>query len=134
MLHRIGLNRRELLQVGYSALLGVTTAGAARARTVHRPKSVILVFLTGAASHIDTLDPKPDAPAEIRGEFGVVRTAVPGLILSEHLPRLAARARQYAVVRTLAHKDNNHTAATHHVLTGSAQPGVRFDKPLSRDD
>jgi uncharacterized protein (DUF1501 family) len=131
--HRIGLNRRELLQVGYSALLGVsaTQAFAAPAR---RPKSVVLVFLTGAASHIDTLDPKPDAPPEIRGEFGVVRTPVPGLVLSEHLPRLAARARQYAVVRTLSHKDDNHTAATHHVITGALQPGVRFDKPLSRDD
>ncbi|MFO0844793.1 MAG: hypothetical protein U0797_20745 [Gemmataceae bacterium] len=44
------------------------------------------------------------------------------------------RARQYAVVRSLSHKDNNHTAATHHVITGTPQPGVRFDKPLSRDD
>src|SRR4029079_12928269 len=52
----------------------------------------------------------------------------------ELLPQLAARADKYAVVRTLAHKDNNHTAATHHIITGAKQPGVRFDKPLSRDD
>ncbi|MFO0928161.1 MAG: DUF1501 domain-containing protein [Gemmataceae bacterium] len=134
--HRIGLNRRELLQVGYSALLGVSAlAPAVRAAQGSRqPRSVILVFLTGASSHIDTFDPKPDAPAEVRGEFGVTRTPVPGLQVCEHLPLLAARATQYAVVRSLAHRDNNHTAATHHLITGSLQPGVRFDKPLSRDD
>jgi uncharacterized protein (DUF1501 family) len=133
--HRIGLTRREVLQVGYSALLGVSLAGATRAAgSARRPKSVLLVFLTGAASHIDTFDPKPDAPVGVRGEFGAIRTAVPGTLLSEHLPMLAARARSYALVRSLAHKDNNHTAATHHVITGAAQPGVRFDKPLSRDD
>lgn len=131
--HRIGLNRREVLQVGYSMLLGVSAAQAFEPPT-RRPRSVVLVFLTGAASHLDTFDPKPEAPPEIRGEFGVIRTPVPGMILSEHLPRLAARARQYALVRSLAHKDDNHTAATHHVLTGALQPGVRFDKPLSRDD
>ncbi len=131
--HRIGLNRRELLQVGYSALFGLTTTRAFAANP-RSSRSVILVFLTGASSHLDTFDPKPDAPAEIRGEFGVLRTAVPGLLVSEHLPRLAARAKQYAVIRSLSHKDNNHTAATHHIITGTLQPGVRFDKPLSRDD
>ncbi len=134
-LHRIGLNRREILQVGYSLLAGATAASALAARpTSRRPRSVLLVFLTGAASHLETFDPKPDAPAEVRGEFGVLRTSIPGVLLSEHLPLLAARTRQYALVRSLAHKDNNHTAATHHLITGAAQPGVRFDKPLSRDD
>ncbi len=134
--HRIGLNRREVLQVGYSMLLGASAAGIARGttETARKPKSMILVFLTGAASHIDTFDPKPDAPAEIRGEFKTVATAVPGLHFSEHVPLLAARAKQFAVVRSFAHKDNNHTAASHHVTTGSLQPGVRFDKILSRDD
>jgi uncharacterized protein (DUF1501 family) len=137
--HRIGLTRREVLQVGYSALLGVSFAGLSRpapaaGKPPRRPRSVILVFLTGASSHLDTFDPKPDAPLEIRGEFGVARTPIPGTLLSEHLPLLAARAQRYALVRTLAHKDNNHTAATHHLITGARQPGVRFDKPLSRDD
>lgn len=136
--HRIGMNRREILQVGYSLLVGATAGSVvperSTASTSRQPKSVILVFLTGAASHLDTFDPKPDAPAEVCGEFGVLRTSVPGLRLSEHLPHLAARAKHYALVRTLAHKDNNHTAATHHLMTGTAQPGVRFDKPLSRDD
>ena len=138
--HRIGLNRREVMQVGYSMLLGASAAGMARGASSSsvvaglKPKSMILVFLTGAASHIDTFDPKPDAPVEIRGEFKTIQTTVPGLQFSEHVPMLAARAKQLAVVRSFAHKDNNHTAATHHITTGSIQPGVRFDKILSRDD
>lgn len=138
--HRIGLNRREVMQVGYSMLLGASAAGISLANSSsvsnakRKPKSMILVFLTGAASHIDTFDPKPDAPEEIRGEFKSINTAVPGLQFTEHLPLLAARAKQFSIVRSFAHKDNNHTAATHHITTGSIQPGVRFDKPLSRDD
>ncbi len=136
--HRIGINRREWLQVGYSGLLGIglsslltQRAGAAPAR---KPRSVIIVFLTGAASHLDTFDPKPDAPAEIRGEFRPIATRVPGLWIGEHLPRLAMRADKYAVVRSLSHRENNHLVATHHVLTGHPQPGAFFDKVASRDD
>jgi hypothetical protein len=135
--HPIGVTRRELLQVGYSGLLGLGLASAARADrrpSPGSPKSVILVFLTGAASQIDTWDPKPDTPAEVRGEFKTVPTNVPGIQVTELFPKLAARADKFALVRTLAHKDNNHTAATHHLITGALQPGVRFDKPLSRDD
>jgi len=128
------LNRRVLLQAGASAFLGIGLPELARASTGRTPKSVILVNQTGAPSHIDTLDPKPDAPVEIRGPFGVVKTRVPGILFGEHLPLLAARADRLAVVRSFAHKDNNHTAATHHLITGAIQPGVRFDKPLSRDD
>src|SRR5258708_6105353 len=85
-------------------------------------------------SHIDTFDPKPDAVSEVRGQYGVIGTKIPGYQVGELLPKMAARADKYAVVRTLAHTDNNHTAATHHIITGAKQPGVRFDKPLSRDD
>ena len=136
--HAIGITRRELLQVGYSGLLGVGLAnmpGARAANTPTRsPKSVIIIFQTGAASHIDTLDPKPDAPAEIRGEFGVIPTKTTGMQFAEHLPLLAARSDKFAVVRSLAHRDNNHLVATHHVLTGHQQPGAFFDKIASRDD
>jgi uncharacterized protein (DUF1501 family) len=137
--HRTGVHRREFLQVGYSGLLGLGLASFARPAPAGenrraKPKAVILVFQTGAPSHIDTFDPKPDATAEIRGEFGVIDTTVPGVKFGEHLPRMAARMKSMAVVRTFAHKDNNHTAATHHIITGAMQPGVRFDKPLSRDD
>lgn len=130
----IGINRRELLQVGYSGLLGLSLAGMSQGAPVRRPKSVLLVFLTGAASQFETFDPKPDAPAEIRGEFNSIPTKIPSIRFCEHLPKLAARADRFSIVRTLAHKDNNHTAATHHVITGTIQPGVRFDKPISRED
>src|SRR5262249_35871925 len=59
---------------------------------------------------------------------------VPGLHICEHLPRLAARAEKYALVRSLSHRENNHLVATHHVLTGHPQPGAFFDKVASRDD
>jgi hypothetical protein len=130
-----------LLQVGYSGLLGITLPSllAGRARSAEaerraRPRSVILVYLTGAASHLDTFDPKPDAPDNVRGEFRAIATRVPGLQVGEHLPRLAARADRYAVVRSLSHREYNHLVATHHVLTGYPQPGAFFDKVASRDD
>jgi hypothetical protein len=143
--HAIGINRRELLQVGYSGLLGIGLASLlgrptpAASRKFEgaggsKQRSVILVFLTGAPSHLDTFDPKPDAPPEIRGEFKPIATSVAGLHISEHLPRLAERADRYAVVRSLAHRENNHLVATHHVLTGNPQPGAFFDKVASRDD
>jgi uncharacterized protein (DUF1501 family) len=135
--HTIGITRREMLQVGYSGLLGLGLSGLARAdqRSARRsPKSLIIVFLTGAASHLETFDPKPDAPDEIRGEYGSITTRTPGLLACEHLPKLAARSDRYAVVRSLSHRENNHLVATHHVLTGHQQPGAFFDKIASRDD
>jgi hypothetical protein len=139
--HTIGINRRELLQVGYSGLLGLglsslpaAAAPASAGRPTRKPKSVIIVYLTGAPSHIDTFDLKPDAPPEVRGEFKPIATSVPGIHVGEHLPRLAARADKYALVRTLSHRENNHLVATHHVLTGYPQPGAFFDKVASRSD
>jgi uncharacterized protein (DUF1501 family) len=145
-IHTTGLRRRELLQVGYSGLLGLglpavisgRAAGAESAKAEQRrgttPKSVVIIFLTGAASHHDTFDMKPAAPAEIRGQFQPIETSVAGTHICEHLPQLAARAHQYALVRSLSHKDNNHLMSTHHVLTGNLQPGGFFDKVASRDD
>ncbi len=144
--HRIGIHRREFLQVGYSGALGVglsslmagrtasaeTNRGAGRA--TRKPKSVIVIWLTGAPSHHDTFDMKPDAPAEIRGEFQPIASRTPGLLVCEHLPRLAARSDKYAIVRSLSHRDNNHLMSTHHLLTGHFQPGAFFDKVASRDD
>src|SRR5581483_6894094 len=137
--HPIGITRREWLQVGYSGLLGIGLSSllagrALTAQTKKTPKSVILVFLTGAASHHDTFDMKPDAPPEIRGDFKAVATSIPGVHVCEHLPKLAARAHQYALVRSLSHRENNHLVATHHVLTGYPMPGAFFDKIASRDD
>jgi uncharacterized protein (DUF1501 family) len=129
------LNRREWLQVGYSGLLGLGLASLARGTSPARQaKSVIIVFMTGAPSHIDTFDPKPDAPPEIRGEFATIATRIASVRFGEHLPLLAARNDRIALVRTMSHRENNHLVATHHVLTGHPQPGAFFDKVASRDD
>jgi len=132
------LTRRSFLQVGYSGLLGLglssLSAPRARANETRTPKSIIIVFLTGAPSHLDTFDMKPTLQRKIRGEFRPTATPVAGLHVCEHLPRLAARADKYAVVRSLSHRENNHLVATHHVLTGHQQPGAFFDKVASRDD
>jgi hypothetical protein len=93
-----------------------------------------MIFLTGAPSHIDTFDLKPDAPDAIRGEFRAIASRVPGIQVCEHLPRLASRTDKYAIVRSLSHRENNHLVATHHLLTGHQQPGAFFDKVASRDD
>lgn len=135
-LHSTGILRRELLQVGFSGLvgLGMGNPGFTSSSNTKKPKSVILVFLTGASSHIDMFDMKPEAPMEIRGEFKPIPTNVPGVQISEHLPKLAMRANKYALVRSMAHKENNHLVATHHTITGHQQPGGFFDKVASRDD
>src|SRR4051794_22976051 len=101
--HSLGIMRREFLQVGFSGVLGLSLptllAGQAEAsqtgqRGLSRPraKSVILVFLTGGLSHIDSWDMKPDAPEGIRGEFRPIETKVPGLWICEHMPHLAEQA------------------------------------------
>ena len=99
-LHSTGIIRRELLQVGFSGLfgLGMGNLGFTASLNTKKPKSVILVFLTGASSHIDMFDMKPDAPVEIRGEFKPISTNVSGIQISEHLPMLAMRANKYALV------------------------------------
>jgi hypothetical protein len=146
--HSVGFVRREFIQVGFSGLLGLglsdLLSASAREATgpsnralrpaAPRAKSVILVFLTGGLSHLDSFDMKPDAPVGIRGEFKPVATCVPGIQFSEHLPGLAARADRLAIVRSLSHAFTNHLNATHEVLTGHSQPGAFFDKVASRDD
>lgn len=137
-------DRRAFLQIGTSAVAGVSLsdvlasrAAVARDQQSTRPKSVILVLLTGGASHIDTLDMKPDAPSEIRGEFKPVATAVPGIQVCEHLPLLATRMRDWALVRSLSHGENGHLPGTHRLLTGATMPNQRgsdLDNVLSRRD
>ncbi|MFI5457202.1 MAG: DUF1501 domain-containing protein [Isosphaerales bacterium] len=146
--HSAGIIRREFIQVGFSGLVGLglsdllavrsragrATPGGSPVAVPRRARSVILVFLTGGLSHIDSLDMKPGAPDGIRGEFQPIGTKVPGIHLCEHLPGLAARADRLAIVRSLAHGYTNHLNATHEVLTGQSQPGAFFDKVASRDD
>ena len=98
-------------------------------------RQAIVILLQGGCSHLDTWDLKPDAPAEIRGEFQPIATSVPGLFISEHLPLLAQRAHKYNVLRSVYHATPSHEAAIHWVLTGYDYPGAntstrnRNDKP-----
>src|SRR5215208_7112905 len=84
-----GITRREVLRVGGLALAGLLRLRAGAAPGAVRGKSVIMIWLRGGPSHIDSFDMKPEAPAEIRGEFRPIQTNVPGVHLCEHLPRQA---------------------------------------------
>jgi uncharacterized protein (DUF1501 family) len=76
-----------------------------------KAKSVIVLYLYGAPSQMDTLDPKPDAPAERRGEFGTIATRLPGVRVCEHLPRIAGALDRMCVVRSMTHSSNNHAVS-----------------------
>jgi hypothetical protein len=131
-----GLTRRQWLRVGGLGVAGLTFAdllgGRAAAQGRHPPaaasfgraRSCILCFLFGAPAHQDIWDLKPDAPADVRGEFRPIATSVPGLCLGEHVPRIARVADRLALLRAVAHPDNTHTVAMHYMLTGRrhAQP------------
>src|SRR5262245_5408623 len=116
-----GLTRRALLRAGGLSLLGgVTGATSASAtptrRTPGRVRSVILIDLFGGPSHLDMFDPKPDAPAEIRGEFQAIRTPLPGVLVSEHLPRVSRWLDRTCLLRTVSHRYNSHNPYA--VMTG----------------
>lgn len=126
---RTGFSRREVLQVGYSALFGLGLgavgtgqSNAGRAAVQRKPtRSVLVIFLTGGAPHLDSFDPKPDAPLEVRGGIRSISTRVPGLIFSELVPQLAARADRFATIRTMALASPGlavHELATPLVLAG----------------
>ena len=128
-----GVSRRDLLKVGSLSVLGLslpelfrTPKAAAAADRPQKAKSCILLFLSGGPSHLDTWDPKPDAPSEYRGEFGTIRTNVAGIRLSEHLPRMAQVADKLAILRSLTSAEGSHERAYHLMLTGRPmEPDVR---------
>lgn len=99
------------------------------------PKSVIYVFLSGGLGQQDSFDMKPDAPAEIRGEFLPIQTATPGIQICEHLPLLAARSQHWSLVRSLSHRYNEHSQGHHVMLTGRSDLPTGFDpsKPKPTD-
>jgi hypothetical protein len=133
-----GLSRRELLQIGGLGVFGLHLPRllATQPDPRHgRARSCILVFAWGGPSQLDTWDPKPDAPAEVRGVFQPIATSVPGVRISEHFPRLARLAHRYAIVRSLTHDDPAHLSSVHHVLTGHLAPRPKSDAvPPSRQD
>jgi hypothetical protein len=127
--NREGLSRRDCVTLGVGCLAGggfvdllrlVGQANEAKpSRPSRRPASCILIWMDGGPSHFETFDPKPDAPAEIRGELGAISTKISGVHFSEHLPRLAGIADKLAIVRSVCHNQGNHGAGNHYMMTGA---------------
>jgi uncharacterized protein (DUF1501 family) len=119
----VKLTRRQLLRSGLAmgafVLPSALGAMAQAAPSRRRARGVILVMLEGGMSHLDTWDPKPHAPAEIRGEFGTIATTLPDLRIGEYLPLLAKQAHRFNLIRSV-HCDarNDHSPGTHLVMTG----------------
>lgn len=129
------LSRREILRVGTVAISSLVapplTSAVPRAK---RAKAVILLFMDGGPPHIDLFDMKPDAPAEVRGPFKPSRTAVPGVTVCEHLPRLASRMNRVLQLRSVRHTDAIHDPAVYLALTGRRHPTPLGGLKISPDD
>jgi uncharacterized protein (DUF1501 family) len=117
------MTRRNALRLGLGALAaGVTTAAHATAPAkVGSAKACILLYMGGGPSHIDTWDPKPGRPTG--GEFRSIRTSLPGVHVSEHLPGLAKRAGDLAIIRSLSYREGNHARARYLMHTGFVPAG-----------
>ena len=109
-----GVNRRNFLRVGALAPFGVTLPGIFQAEAASNIKgnqrSVIMIYLSGGMAHQDSFDLKPNAPTEVRGEFKPIPTNVSGIEISEHLPKLAACADKYIVLRSLVGQIDEHSS------------------------
>jgi uncharacterized protein (DUF1501 family) len=130
------LDRRSFVQIGGSTVLGLTLSQLLQARDTpgRNPgsaKAVILVWLWGGPSQLDTFDPKPNAPLEFRGPFGTIPTRIPGVRFTELFPKLAGITQKLSLIRTLHTQSNDHGIAGTIGLTGSAAGGTGLDgKPL----
>lgn len=120
------ISRRRALSIGGAGLLGVTLPRVLHAEgTGSRPgraKSVIFLYQFGGPSHLDTFDPKPDAPAGVRSHFDVIETSVPGIRICDKLPRMATVMNEVTLTRTVYHNMKNHNSAAYYALTGHAPP------------
>lgn len=118
----------SLLGLGMPELQGLRAAGSADAvnASFGRAKSCIYIFLSGGLAQHESFDLKPQAPAEIRGEFTPIATQSSGLEICEHLPRLAVRSSRWSVVRSLTHPSNDHTRGHFFMLTGRSEVPVGF--------
>jgi hypothetical protein len=127
-----GITRRDLLQAGGISLLGLGLGELAETAATSRApaKHVILLFLYGAVSQLDTLDPKADAPEDIRGPFRTIPTRLPGVRLCEHLPRLASMLDRVALVRSMSHPYPIHGVA--YAVTGIDRVDIPME--LNRHD
>lgn len=124
------MHRRSYLQLGLVGLAGGSFLDllALRRATADQPDSgsskkppcnCILIWMDGGPTHFETFDPKPEAPAEIRGEFRPISTNVSGIQICEHLPKLASIADKYAIIRSVCHNQGNHGAGNHYMMTGA---------------
>jgi len=126
-----GPSRREILQVGACSLLGLSMADLFHSRSAamnphprKRDRSCIFVYLAGGPSQLETFDPKPQAPVEIRGPWSDIATSVPGTRISELLPQLAACADQFALIRSLHHTNSDHKPIP--MITGSPEQTASY--------
>jgi hypothetical protein len=119
--------RRAILQAGAVGMAGLSWPQLLTAKDFStdgspsgfgQAKRCLLIFLWGGPSHIDTFDPKPKAPQNVRGEFRTIATNVPGIEVTEHYHRLAQHADKFALVRSLTHDDPAHLSSVHTLLTG----------------
>jgi hypothetical protein len=136
-----GVSRRELLQVGGLGFLGVTLAdwfrgqqtAAAQSTSTSRPGrdlSCIFLFLSGGPSHLETFDPKPGAPVDIRGPYGVIPTNVPGLHISELLPQLAGHMNKCTIIRSMTSANGDHSGTF--MLSGANSAHASYGAVLQR--
>ena len=122
-----GMTRRNCLQLGLTAGLGLGLSQLLRLQANAAPttprqakaKSCILIWMDGGPTHFETFDPKPDAPAEIRGEFEPISTKLPGVQFSQYMTRLAGMLDQVSVIRSIRHDQGNHGAGNHYMMTGA---------------
>jgi hypothetical protein len=118
-----GVTRRDFLHLGFLSAFGLSTTDLLRCQAAAATKSgkdlsCILIWLDGGPTHLDTFDPKPNAPVEVRGPFKPIDTAVPGIQICEHLPQTAKVMKDVALVRSLTHELGNHDTGSHYLLTG----------------
>lgn len=117
-----GVSRRSAIKAGFLGLLGLSTGDLLRLRAEgaakKNGKSVILLWLDGGPSHLETYDPKPEAPREYRGPWGAIETNVSGIRISEQLPEHAKHAEKMVFLRSVHHQNGDHFAAAHWMLTG----------------
>ncbi len=126
------LSRRRLLQAGAAGCLGMLPRASWASNASKPIRSCILIFYYGGPSHLDTVDPKPNAPAEVRGEYRTIPSSVPGIRVCEHLPRTAKLMDRIAVIRSMHHPMRNHNSAAAEVFTGRTPEGG--DQELLTDD
>jgi len=131
------LDRREWLRFGLGGIAGLTAAPSASARSspgFGRAKRVLVVFTGGGVSQLDSFDPRPNAPVEIRGAFSSIPTRATGIRFSEHLPKLADRANRFHLIRSMTHDDLDHGSAIYQALTGRAHPRKSSNPPPAAND